>query len=596
MAVTAWLEDKGQALRLLEEAAAMAVDDPRQLYAVACAAALAAHPAEEADPAETRPFLDFAMDLLNRAIDAGYQDGDSLRADADLAALYEDPGFARVLTRLPAYATTTRENTQFESRVVSNLSTALQLNEAEALRNEGFRPIAFAVASLDSHPKLTSASLWHRPWIPEETKERNAMRRANAAVVLASVGQADAIWPLLRHRPDPRLRSYLVDRLASEFVRPDAAWTQLRETEDRSVQIALLLVLGEFAKRKLLSAAQTEQLIAELSSRYARHPDAGVHGACRWALEQAGAAAEVAKIDSAFAKGAVVGNRNWYVTRTGGHSLVVLDSQEPFLMGCEVRERKRSRGANRREESPRHRRLISRRFAIGAHEVTVAQFHAFKKDHQLPREKAREDDAPVINVLWYQAASYCNWLSQQEGLPRSQWCYDPEQAFASGMMLYPDYLQRTGYRLPSEAEWEYACRAGAITARHFGETDTLLPNYAWYTKNAQDRWLLPVGTLKPNDFGLFDTLGNTFEWCQERAFPFRTDRPMMSDLESVWEAERTINRAVDDKSTRPLKGGSFFSFTRFVRDGYRRFNSPAYPSEENGFRLARTMPATDQQE
>lgn len=105
------------------------------------------------------------------------------------------------------------------------------------------------------------------------------------------------------------------------------------------------------------------------------------------------------------------------------------------------------------------------------------------------------------------------------------------------MTLPWEYLKRTGYRLPTEAEWEYACRAGSSTARHFGETELLLGQYAWYQRNSGDKRMLAVGSLKPNDAGLFDMLKATrhsLEPC--RTTEISTFDPCRSVLYVRWTA------------------------------------------------------------
>ena len=132
------------------------------------------------------------------------------------------------------------------------------------------------------------------------------------------------------------------------------------------------------------------------------------------------------------------------------------------------------------------------------------------------------------------------------------------------MTLPSDYLKRTGYRLPSEAEWEYACRANTITSRYYGDADSLLGEYAWFLQVSDYRtWR--VASLKPNGFGLFDMLGNVQEWCQEANSPY--SRNLGSVSEVVEDTE-----PLEDSGRRSLRGGSFGVRSPEVRSAYRGFN------------------------
>jgi hypothetical protein len=214
--------------------------------------------------------------------------------------------------------------------------------------------------------------------------------------------------------------------------------------------------------------------------------------------------------------------------------------------------------------------------------VTLEQFRQFEKGWgaAFPAKHVQAVDLPVNAVNWFMAAAYCNWLSKQEGVPEDQWCY---ATGAQGQVtkLKEKYLSLSGYRLPTEAEMEYATRAGAVTARYYGETDELLEKYAWYTKNSREKtW--PVGSLKPNDLGLFDTQGNVYTWCQEAYanYPSASKDGVVDDREYY---------LLTTDGSRVLRGGSFIVPASDVRSASRNLNVPATRDIVVGFRPARTL-------
>jgi formylglycine-generating enzyme required for sulfatase activity len=152
----------------------------------------------------------------------------------------------------------------------------------------------------------------------------------------------------------------------------------------------------------------------------------------------------------------------------------------------------------------KRRVTLTKAFYLGATEVTMGQYRRFKPGHKVAGadDEFNEDDRPAAMVSWDDAVAFCKWLSAQ---PK-------EKAFGRV------------YHLPTEAQWEWAARAGTTAARYFGETDKGQAKYSWfnvtYTPNpkheTKGRGRQPVARLAPNAWGLYDMLGNVWEWCADR--------------------------------------------------------------------------------
>jgi formylglycine-generating enzyme required for sulfatase activity len=199
-----------------------------------------------------------------------------------------------------------------------------------------------------------------------------------------------------------------------------------------------------------------------------------------------------------------------------GQTLAIIPAPGEIVIGSPPNEPGREGGPEGDVEMQHHVR-IDHSFAIMTHTVTVAEFLNFRENFYYRETFSAEPDCPINNLNWYEAAAYCNWLNDREGIPREEWCYLPNDQgeYGQGMRIVPDWLHRGGYRLPTEAEWEYTCRAGSITSRYYGQNADLDHHYAWTVKLALGRGTTSVGRFKPNDLGMFDMMGNIMEWVHD---------------------------------------------------------------------------------
>ncbi len=228
-------------------------------------------------------------------------------------------------------------------------------------------------------------------------------------------------------------------------------------------------------------------------------------------------------------------------------------------------------GGGDSDEKPVHRVTIPNKFAVGKFEVTFSQWDACVatggcNDHSPDDRGFGRGNRPVFNVNWDDAKAYVRWLSRKTGKE---------------------------YRLPSESEWEYMARAGGTSKYPFGDSESSLCEYgngadrgarfSWKNESCSDgygRGTAPVGSFKPNNFGVYDTVGNTFEFVEDCWHGGYAGAP---EDGSAWTGG-------GDCSMRVLRGGSAINEPRNLRSANRYRNSTGIRNYSSGFRIARNLP------
>ena len=341
--------------------------------------------------------------------------------------------------------------------------------------------------------------------------EEDLDKKVRWASTLMFCGDPVAAHQMLKLAPDPIERTYFIDRF--RLWRGD--FTEIRRllsgTHDSAFRSGMCAAIG-CMRADLMRATEREILKDMLLRSYCRDPDGGTHSASDWALRQ-----WKVELHDLAASTEPRDGFDWYVNQIN-MTLVRLPA------GNFTRVDPHYRPGRNEPWGPSQQVTLTKPFLISNREVSVAQFLRFMSDMDYPtadkphdwegprRNISPTDDCPAQAIRWHDAVLFCNWLSRREGsVPFYERTGRKEETEDGVFDVWELKAHSNGYRLPTEAEWEYACRAGTETNFSFGNDESFRPSYAVYGEATAK----PCGSRQPNAWGLFDMHGNVHEWCQD---------------------------------------------------------------------------------